>query len=47
MKRLLCFLGFHNWKIFNNKYVPSRECKRCGKTQFADLQESKWHEVGK
>lgn len=47
MGKILCFFGIHNWTLFPNRFVPRRVCKRCNKEQFADLQESKWHEVGK
>lgn len=35
MKRILCWLGLHNWEYtFENKifpFTPYKYCKRCGK----------------
>ena len=38
MKRILCFLGLHDWEyIFENRifpFTPYECCKRCGKIKL-------------
>ena len=40
MKRILCWLGLHDWEWrcgFENKiypFIPYKYCKRCGKMKF-------------
>ena len=31
MKRILCWLGIHDWKYVLDNNTPYKYCKRCGK----------------
>lgn len=44
MKKLLCWLGFHQWYYYSIPHV-ARECNKCNKAERYDFTNRKWVEA--